>query len=50
MPDRRQVQIDGELWTAACETAARRGETVTDVLVGALERYVHRHLPRKERL
>lgn len=37
---RRSIRISEALWVAAQEKAAGRGETVTDVLVRALERYV----------
>jgi hypothetical protein len=37
---RRTIRIGEALWGAAQEKAAERGETVTDVLVRALERYV----------
>ena len=36
----RSVRVPDDLWTAAKERAAERGETVTDVLVRALRRYV----------
>ncbi len=36
------VRIAAPLWDAAKAKAAERGETVTDVLVRALERYVKR--------
>jgi hypothetical protein len=39
---RRSIRIGEELWHAAQEKAAERGETVTDVLVRALQRYVKR--------
>lgn len=38
----RSVRIPDELWQAAKAKAAERGETVTDVIVKALERYVKR--------
>ena len=37
---RRSVRISDELWAAAAEIAARRGETISDVLRRELERYV----------
>lgn len=37
---RRSIRISEALWAAAQEKAAERGETVTDVIVRALERYV----------
>jgi predicted HicB family RNase H-like nuclease len=37
---RRSVRVSEELWTAAQVKAAERGETVTDVIVRALKRYV----------
>lgn len=45
MPNRpktpaRAVRISEPLWRAAQERAAERGETVTDVIRRALERYV----------
>lgn len=36
----RNVRVGDELWQAAKARAAERGETVTDVLVRALKRYV----------
>lgn len=39
----RNVRIPDTLWTAAKETAERRGETVSSVITAALERYVARH-------
>ena len=38
----RSVRIPDELWQAVKAKAAERGETVTDVIVKALERYVKR--------
>ena len=38
----RSVRVRDELWNAAKERAAEREETVTDVLIRALERYVRR--------
>ncbi len=38
----RSVRVGAPLWDAAKAKAAERGETVTDVLVRALERYVKR--------
>lgn len=39
----RSIRVPDELWNEARETAARRGESVTDVIRAALERYVKRH-------
>jgi hypothetical protein len=36
----RGVRVSDELWQAAKERAAERGETVTDAIVRALTRYV----------
>lgn len=36
----RSVRISDELWEAALQVAADRDETVTDVIVRALTRYV----------
>lgn len=36
----RSVRVPDGLWRAAQEKAAERGETVTDVIVRALRRYV----------
>ena len=36
----RTVRVPDELWEAAKRAASDRGETVTDVLLRALERYV----------
>jgi predicted HicB family RNase H-like nuclease len=46
----RTIRITDELWTAAQERAAERGESVTDVIRRALERYVKpaRHEPRAQ--
>jgi hypothetical protein len=38
----RGVRVPDHLWQSAKEAAARRGETVTDVIVRALERYAKR--------
>lgn len=38
----RSVRVRAELWDAAKAKAEERGETVTDVIVRALERYVKR--------
>lgn len=37
---RRSIRISEALWVAVQEKAAERGETVTDVIVRNLERYV----------
>lgn len=36
----RSVRVPDELWQAAKERAAERGETVTDAILRALTRYV----------
>lgn len=36
----RSIRVPDDLWQAAKERAAERGETVTDVLIRALRRYV----------
>lgn len=38
----RSVRVSDDLWSAAKAKAEERGETVTDVIVRALERYVKR--------
>ena len=38
-------RVRDELWEAAQRAAADNGETLTDVLVRALERYVRDHPP-----
>ena len=38
----RNVRVADELWAAAQEKAAERGETVADVIRRALERYIKR--------
>lgn len=38
----RSIRIEEALWQAAKAKAAEHGETVTDVVVRALERYVKR--------
>jgi negative regulator of replication initiation len=45
MPDGtplRNVRVADDLWQAAMSKAAERGETVSDVVRRALERYVSR--------
>lgn len=39
----RSVRVPDELWEAAKRAAADNGETVTDVLLRALKRYVREH-------
>lgn len=39
----RAVRVPDELWEAAKRVAADRDETVTDVIIRALERYVREH-------
>ena len=39
----RNVRVSDETWQAARRVAAARGETVSDVVVRALERYVRRN-------
>lgn len=39
----RTIRVSDELWEAARRVAADRGETVTDVVRRALERYVREH-------
>lgn len=39
----RTVRVPDELWEAAKRIAADRDETVTDVIIRALERYVILH-------
>lgn len=36
----RNIRIPDHVWNAALEKAAERGETISDVLRRALERYV----------
>lgn len=48
VPDRRHtptrtVRVADDLWAAAREIAGERGETVTDVIVRALEQYARSH-------
>lgn len=38
----RAVRVEDELWQAAQDRAAERGETVSDVIRRALQRYVRR--------
>lgn len=40
---RRTVRVDDELWQAAKRAASDHGETVTDVIIRALKRYVREH-------
>lgn len=39
----RSVRISDSLWTTARDVAHANGETVTDVVVRALDDYVNRH-------
>jgi predicted transcriptional regulator len=39
----RTVRVPDELWEAAKRVAADNDETVTDVIIRALERYVRLH-------
>lgn len=39
----RSIRIPDDLWNAAKRIAADRGETITDVVIRALERYVRAH-------
>lgn len=39
----RNVRIADDLWKRAQEVADSRGETLSDVMRAALERYVKRH-------
>jgi hypothetical protein len=39
-PSSRNFRCDDDLWSAAKAATARRGETITDVLVRALRDYV----------
>jgi predicted transcriptional regulator len=39
----RTVRVPDELWQAAQRVAADRDETVTDVILRALERYTRAH-------
>jgi hypothetical protein len=39
----RTVRVSDRLWEAAKRAAADRDETVTDVIIRALERYVREH-------
>lgn len=39
---RRSIRISEALWVAAQQKAAANGETVTDVIIRALERYAKR--------
>lgn len=45
----RTIRVPDELWEAALRIAHDRGETVTDVVIRALTRYV-RSLPRPAQL
>ena len=40
---RRTVRVPDELWEAVQKKAADRGETVTDVILRALTRYVREY-------
>jgi predicted transcriptional regulator len=43
MPDTpRAIRIPDDLWRAALDKAAERGDTVSDIVRRALERYVKR--------
>lgn len=39
----RTIRVPDEVWRAAKRVAADRGETITDVIVRALKRYVRDH-------
>lgn len=39
----RTIRVSDELWEAVQRAAADNGETVTDVIVRALQRYVREH-------
>ena len=39
----RAIRIPDELWAEAKRVTAERGETVSEVVRAALERYVKRH-------
>ncbi|HKY58331.1 MAG TPA: hypothetical protein VJL80_09860 [Aeromicrobium sp.] len=39
----RTVRVPDEVWDAAKRVAADRGETITSVIIRALERYVRAH-------
>lgn len=39
----RTVRVPDDTWKAAQERAAERGETVSAVVVRALERYIRQH-------
>lgn len=39
----RTIRIADELWSAARAVAAKRGDSLSDVIREALERYVQRH-------
>lgn len=41
----RSIRVPGRLWDPAKRKAAQEGETVTDVVVRALERYVAEPTP-----
>lgn len=45
----RAVRVDDELWNAAMEAAAARGEYLSDVIREALARYVKRHIQNPPR-
>ena len=40
---KRSVRVSDDIWEAAKRVAADNGETVTDVIVRALVRYVREH-------
>lgn len=42
---RRTVRVDDVLWLPARQVASENDETITDVIVFALEEYVRRHRP-----
>jgi antitoxin component of RelBE/YafQ-DinJ toxin-antitoxin module len=45
----RAVRVEDGLWQAAQQQAAERGETVSDVIRRALQRYVAHRAPRDSR-
>lgn len=42
----RAIRVPDELWLAALAATARRGETVTAVVIAALDEYVKANQPR----
>jgi antitoxin component of RelBE/YafQ-DinJ toxin-antitoxin module len=43
----RNIRVGDDLWKRSLAVAKDRGETISDVIRAALERYVKRHEPKE---